>query len=303
VIEMPYDTDYREAPLAAIDTAYALTQKGADTPGAFLVPANASRITAIRIGFGSLCQDVYVGTTSAVHLYGGGIEIGEGYFVGPMSAMGSAANTSGHVLQTDPMIYRTNIQVKGGGSISAEAFMHGEDPVSGHVMLLLEYDGIPGRIVDSDYREETAGAAANTYTRLGVRGAGVAEQDFLPSGPIGEVIAGFIVDPDGHATASYTIAPEIQLTGKGLKVSGNYNFAAAWGGIGPDTDISGGDLLINPSRYVTPGIEINAGNRIRASAQNIESTSEGHAGNRIRASAQNIESTSEGHAICGLCYI
>ena len=281
---MVYDTDYREAPLAAIDTAYALTQQGADTPGAFIVPTTASKLTAIRIGFGSLQQDLYVGTTSAVHLSGSGIVIGEGYFVGPMSAMASAAATSGHVLQTNPMVYKTNIPVKPGGSFSAEAFMHGEDPVSGHVFLQIEYDGMPGRIVDSDYREETAGGTANTLTRLGVRGAGSAELDMAPPSTIGEVIFGFIVDPDGHATASYTIAPALHLSGPGLLNAGNYKFIGACGGIGPDVDVAGGDLLINPTRYVTPGIAIKRGSR-------------------IRAQAQNIESGSEGHAICGLCYV
>ena len=46
---MVYDTDFREAPCAAVDTAYPLTQRGADTPGSFVVATTASKITAIRI--------------------------------------------------------------------------------------------------------------------------------------------------------------------------------------------------------------------------------------------------------------
>jgi len=201
-----------------------------------------------------------------------------------MMAVASAGASSGHVLQANPMVYKTNIPVKPGGQFNAEAFMHGEDPVSGHIVLGIEYDGFPGRIIDSDYREETVGGTANALTRLGVRGAGVAEQDFSPPSTIGEVISGFIVDPDGHATDSFTIAPAIHLSGTGLLISGNYRFPGPWGGIGPDVDVAGGDLLIHPKRYVTPGIAIKLGSR-------------------VRASAQNIESASEGHAICGLCYI
>ncbi|MFX0205872.1 MAG: hypothetical protein ACFFDT_07775 [Candidatus Hodarchaeota archaeon] len=284
---MVNDSDYREAPLAAVDTTYPLTQKGADTPGPFIVPSTAKMITKIRINFGSLEQDLYTGTTTAVHIFGGGlVNVGLGWFVGPMMACASAANTSGPVLQMNPFEYRTRIPVVPGQQISAEGFMHGEDPVSGHICLGLEYDGpFPGRIVDSDYREETVGAAANTYTRLGVRGAGVAEPDFSPKGTIGEVISGFIVDPDGHATDSFTIAPVIKLTGEGLLINGNYDYPGPWGLVGPDVDVAGGDLLIHPTRYET----------------NIPVKKS--AGATIRASGQNVESASEGHAICGLCYL
>jgi len=282
---MGHDTAIREAPLAAIDTMYPLTQRGADTPGPVDVPSHVSMLTGIRIGLGSLHQDLYVGTTSAIHIFGGGLKgVGYGWFVGPMMAHASAGASSGHVLQSEGMYYNTAIPLNPGGEISLEGFIHGEDPVSAHIIVCLEFDGFPGRIVDSDYREETVGGTANAFTRLGVRGAGVAESDFAPTKKIGEVIAGFIVDPDGHATDSFTIGPVIQLTEGGLLINGSYRYAANWGGIGPDVDVAGGDLLINPVRYEMPGIPINPKGR-------------------IRASAANIESASEGHAICGLCYV
>lgn len=281
---MVYDTDYREAPLAAIDTAYPLTQQGADTPGPFIVPTTASKITGIYIGLGSLVQDVYVGTTSAVHLFGSGITIGEGYFPGPMMNAASAAATCGGYAQASPMKYKTNIPVKGGGTFSAEAFIHGEDPVSAHVILMIEYDGVPGRIRDCDYREETIGAAANTLTRLGVRGAGVAEPDFNPVGTIGEVIFGAIMDPNGDAAASFTSAPALHLSGAGLLVNGNYKFIGACGFEQPDNDIAGNQAqILSPERYIC-NIQVKVGSQIRASAQNLES---------ILSS----------HAICGLAYV
>jgi len=281
---MVYDTDYREAPLAAIDTAYALTQKGADTPLAFVVPTTVSRITGLYIGLGALVQDLYVGTTSAVHLFGGGIVLGEGYFPGPMLNAASAAATCGGYAQASPMKYKTNIPVKPGGTFNAEAFIHGEDPVSAHVILMIEYDGVPGVIKDCDYREETVGAAANTLTRLGVRGAGVAEPDMKPVSTIGEVIFGAIMDPNGHATDSFTSAPALHLTGPGLLINGNYQFIGACGFEQPDNDVAGNQAqIINPERYIC-NIQIKKGSDIRASAQNLES----------------ILST---HAICGLAYV
>jgi len=281
---MVYDTDMREAPLTDIDVAVALTQKGADTPGPIIVPTTVSRITGIYIGLGALVQDVYIGTTSAIHLKGGGIVIGEGYFPGPMLNAASAAATCGGYAQASPMKYKTNIPVKAGGSIEVEGFIHGEDPVAAHLIVMIEYDGVPGLIKDCDYREETVGAAANTFTRLGVRGAAVAEPDMKPPSTIGEVIFGAIMDPNGDATASFTSAPHMHLTGPGLLINGNYDFIGACGFEQPDNDIAGNQAqIINPERYIC-NIQIKKGSDIRVSAQNIQS----------------ILST---HAICGLAYI
>ena len=64
-------SDFREAPMAAVDTAYPLTQKGALTPGAFVVPKNAQRITAIKIFISGIATDVVTGSTCAVNLQSG----------------------------------------------------------------------------------------------------------------------------------------------------------------------------------------------------------------------------------------
>ena len=275
---MANDYDFRECPCAAVDTAYPMTQQGADTPGAFDVPTTASRITAIRIFISGLSTDVVTGTTCAVHLYGGGIVIGEGWFPGPLCSESGAAATSGGFAYAGSMIYKTNIPVKGGGKISADAFVHGEDMGTAHMLLELEYDGEPGRIVDCDYREDDIGAAANALVTLATRGAAVAEGDFKPAfGTICEIIVGAALDPTGDAANGLVFAPAFQLSGPGLMLAGNYKFLGPAGPTQPDTDVSGiQSVIINPERYLT-NIRVKVGNAIRVQAQNIESINPGHA--------------------------
>jgi len=273
-----YASDWRESgAMAAIDTAYTCTDKGADAPGHFIVPAGCTKLTKVTIGLASLVQDLYIGTTSAIKLAGAGIAK-ECYFAGPMFNTGSAGATSGHTLQGPPMVYKTNIDVKGGNEIKCTAFIHGEDPVSAHVIVGLEYDGIPGRIKSADYREETTGTAANTEVTLATRGDEGAVGDMTPQGTIVEIVVGFINDPDGHATDSFNVLPVIELTGNGLNNANNaLGFIAHCGAQGPDTDVAGGDTYTNPVRYEVPGIRTKVNGKIRARGQNVESISEGHA--------------------------
>ena len=282
---MVYDSDYREAPLAAIDTAYPLTQQGADTPGAFVVPTTASRITEIKIGFGSIATDVIMGATSAIKLEGTGLRVPAVFLVGPMIAAAGAAATDGGFAVTQSMKYKTNIGVVGGNTIEVTGYMHGEVIGIGHLVVTIIYDGVPGKIVGGDYREETTGAAANTLVTLGRRGA-VAEGDIIPAGTIGEIVFGAIPDPVGHASDGLLIAPTLHLSGNGLLVNGNYKFTGSVGSQHPDTDIVGtGALALLPERY-----ECGSGIATKANG-------------RIRAQAQNIESIQSIHAIVGLCYV
>lgn len=276
-----YDTDYREAPCAAVDTAYALTAQGADTPGAFIVPSTASMITALRIFVSGIVTDVVTGSTIAVQIQGSGLRgVGDGWFVGPLLSCAGAAATSGGFDYRDGMIYKTRIPVVPGAPFNATAYINGEDAGTAHVLLEVEYDGVPGLIVDGDYREGDIGAAANTLVNLTARGPATDEGDFRPAGrTIGEIVFGAALDPTGDAANGLVFAPALHLTGNGLVNAGNYNIVGPSGPTQPDTDVSGGQQVVcNPTRRICgSGIATKANGTIRAQAQNIESINAGHA--------------------------
>lgn len=274
---MATDWDFRECPLAAVDTMYPMTQCGADTPGAFIVPTTARAITAIKIFISGISTDVITGTTCAVHLFGAGIKCPNGWFVGPLCSESGAAATSGGFAYAGGMVYKTNIGVNPGGVFSAEAVVNGEDMGTAHMQVLIEYDGVPGQIKDGDYREGDIGAAANTPVALTARGPAVDEGDFIPSGEICEVVFGAALDPTGDAANGLVFAPALQLSGNGLLNQGNYRLLGPSGPTQPDTDVAGNQsVVVNPERYIG-SIPIKSGSRIRASAQNIESINPGHA--------------------------
>lgn len=279
---MVYDTDFRECPCAAVDTKYQMTQKGADTPGAFIVPIGATRITTIKIFISGISTDVVTGTTCAVHFSGTGIKIGEGWFPGPLCSESGAAATSGGFDYRGPMIYKTNIPVVGGAQINAECVVNGEDMGTAHMLTLLEFDGEPGKIVDCDYREDDIGAAANTPVALTHRADAIDEGDFKTgSRIICEVVFGAALDPTGDAAAGLVFAPAAQLSGIGLVTSGNYSFLGPSGPTQPDTDVAGNQSVVQPlERYLC---------KIQTKGN-------------IHATAQNIESINPSHAIIGLCY-
>lgn len=279
-----YDSDFRECPCAAVDTAYPLTQQGADTPGAFIVPTTASRITGIRISISGISTDVVTGTTCAVHIYGGGIKLPNGWFPGPLCSESGAAATSGGFDYKEGMLYKTNIPVSPGGSFNADAFVHGEDMGTAHMSLEVEYDGEPGRVTDCDYREDDIGAAANTLISLVTRGAAVNEGDFRPSGNIVEIVFGAALDPTGDGANGLVFMPAFQLSGAGLIAAGNYKWIGPSGPTQPDTDVAGNQSVVLPLTRRIVNIPTKAGN------------------STIRAQAQNIESINPGHAILGLCY-
>lgn len=272
---MTYAADYREAPAAAIDTAYALTQQGANTPGAFVVP-NASKLTEIRIGLGGISADTVAEIVSYVHIYGGGVALGEGWFAGPIGGTAGAAATSGGYSHGKLMVYKTNIAVKVGGQINADAYVSGTDAGTAHVALGLIYDGIPGRIKDADIREGDL-TAANTLVACQNR-AGAASGNFKPLSQIVEVVFGVALTPTGHATAGLVAGAALHLSGGGLGVAGDKKFLGNWGFVEPDTDVHGPGIDQSvPERYETPGIPINPNGEIVAEAQLIESTQAGNA--------------------------
>lgn len=261
-----------------------MTQQGADTPGQFVVPTTASRITTIKIMISGIATDVVTGSTCAVKLSGVGIKVGEGWFVGPLISIAGAAATAGGFEYSQGMVYKTNIPVVGGASFLAEAVVNGEDLGTAHMLLLVEYDGVAGRVVDGDYREVDNGAAANTLYTAVYRGAAVDEGDFKTGGrTIIEVVFGAALDPTGDAANGLVFAPAAQLSGSGLVAAGNYKFLGPAGPTQPDTDVSGNQQTIcNPERYIT----------------NIATKS----GGTVRAQVQNIESINPSHAIIGLLY-
>lgn len=281
---MTYDTDFRECPCAAVDTGYPMTQKGANTPGDFVVPTTASRITAIKINISGIATDVVTGTTCAVHLTGGGLKgVGEGWFAGPLCSESGAAATSGGFDYRDGELYKTNIPVNAGGQFAAVAYVNGEDMGTAHMLLWIEYDGDPGIITDADYREGDIGAAANTLVALIARGDNAAANNFKPKGRIVEVRFGAALDPTGDAAAGLVFAPHATLSGPGLFAAGNYDFLGPSGPTQPDTDVAGNQSVVQPlSKYA-----VNIGVKV---------------GSDIVASAENIESINPGHAIVALCY-
>lgn len=275
-------SDYRECPCAAVDTAYAMTQQGANTPGAFIVPKNAQYITALKIFISGISTDVVTGTTCAVHLVGLN---GDQWWPGPLCSESGAAATSGGFAYADAMIYQTKIPVTGVTQFDAEAFVNGEDLGTAHMLLQVEYDGVPGRASQCDYREDDIGAAANTLVALVTRGAAAAAGNFRPNGrTIVEVVFGAALDPTGDAANGLVFAPALHLQGGGLIAGGPYRFLGPAGPTQPDTDVSGNQSTIVALSRVIPG------SGIRTQIGEVEATS------------QNIESINPGHAIVGLLY-
>lgn len=274
---MVYDADYREVAMAAVDTEYAMTAQGADTPNDFDVPTNVLRITEIRIGLGGINgPDTITGTTSAIHLSGSGITIGEGYFPGPTMSNSGAAATAGGFDTFNLQKYEVNIPVKPGGKIHAAAMIHGEDPGTAQMFLTLVYDGpVIGKIRDYDYREIDIGAAANTLYAVVDRWGTAAYGDFRPVGTIGEIVIGNAVDPTGDANNPLGVGTAVHLTGSGLVNAGNYKYIGPCGVVCPDTDVTPAMIVRQLERYVT-NIQVKLGSTIRASAQNIESIQVGH---------------------------
>lgn len=263
---MPYDSDYRENDITALDTATALDEQGADSPGGFDVPVDARNITEIIIAAGiDPTADSLLGFSTAIRLSGSGIDIGEGFFPGPVGSVAGAAATSSGLIYAQPQRYKCKIPVEGGGPISAEGYMHGEDMGSLHLGVQLVYDGVPGRIIDMDYREADL-AAANTLVNLNTR-AGKTERDFnISKNKIAEVHFGSGLKV---VAGPLRMAPALHLSGPALVQGGNYKFLGPWGGVQDDPTISGASVIEALTKHECD-IQVKKGNKLRAQAQLIE---------------------------------
>ena len=275
---MPYDSDYREAVLTALDTPVDLTEQGGDSPGSFDVPMGVSKITEILIAIGvDATADTLLGFSTGLHLSGGGIDIGEGYFPGPTGLISGAAATSAGVHAGQPQRYKTNIPVSGGGGIKATGYMHGEDVGALQMLVQLVYDGVPGKIIDMDYREADL-TAANTLVNLNTRG-GATERDFdISHSKICEVHFGCGLK---SVAGPLTFAPTLHLSGPALLAGGNYKFLGPAGGVQDDVAISGQMQISQLTRHESD-IAMKKGNKLRAQAQLIE------------------DDPGTGYAICGI---
>ncbi|GAF97458.1 unnamed protein product, partial [marine sediment metagenome] len=124
-----YDIDYREEDLVLINTAYNLINKGPDALGAFFVPGDAQRITAVRIHTAAdWVADDPSGFSSAVHLTGMGLKNRDkNYaFPGPFAfTTPDNADTSSGAYVGDAVTYRCNIPVIGGNEIVAMGYYWG----------------------------------------------------------------------------------------------------------------------------------------------------------------------------------
>ncbi len=265
-----YDVDSREANIASLETATPLTALGAATPGVFVVPTHAKRITEIIIALAPVpTVDNIMGATTSIHITGSGVVLGEGWFIGPGFTTGGAGTTTPGGGFEHPQRYQTNIPVKGGGQFNIDGFMLGEDVGAIHLIVTVVYDGIPGKIIDADYRSIDL-TTTNTPVQLAERGAAIVEGDMRPSySRIGEIH----VNVAAKITAGNAgVGTMFKLSGAGLRVTGNYNFVGPTIAINDDTAISLNCKNINPFRYICGpnGLQVNVNNAIRAEAMMIE---------------------------------
>lgn len=262
-----YAIDYRENDVTALDTQTALTEQGADSPGAFVVPMNASAITEIILAASpDFTADAAHACTTAVRLTGPGLAAPESWIAGQSTLTFGAAATSAGQGNEPPMRVLCNIPVNPGQRINAYGFMHGSaDMGSVRVNVSLVYDGpVRGNAKYFDYREGDT-AAANTLVTLANRG-GVAEGDFdVGAGVITDVIINVtnvgVAGPLGATTAHHFSGSGL-ATANPLKFLGNSLYTQ------DDSAISGKGAVTNAMQYKTD-IPTQSG-LIRVQAQEIE---------------------------------
>ena len=263
-----YDIQFRENDVTALDTATGLTEKGADSPGAFVVPMHASAITEVMIGaVGDYTADAAHNFLAAVRLTGPGLNAPESWLIGPAGSTDGAAATTAGMGGTDNIKrYVCNIPVVKGQRINAYGFMHGSaDCGSIRVGVWLVFDGpVKGNAKYYDYREGDS-AAANTPVTITGRG-GIAEGDFdVGSGTICDVAVVVSNCPVAGPLAALTLH---KFSGNGLVVAGDYEFA----GNGLFTQ---DDITISGTSWTSTGIDYKTSistknGAIRVQVQEIE---------------------------------
>jgi len=259
---MVYDVVSRENDITALDTAANLTELGADSPSAIIVP-DASHITEIRIGVSAdLTADTLLGFSTGLHMFG---SCGDQWLAGPVGAVGGTATTSAGLKISKPTVIFCNIPVKKGEQINLQGFMHGEDVGSLRMMVTVVFDGpIAGPCSRFDYREQDL-ASANTPVTLNTRG-GVAEGDFKVSNEtIKEVYVGAGNKPVAGPLAATT---HFKLSGNGLRVAGNYDFQGNGLATQDDITASGALNIEDLVKYATE-IGVKEG-QVRVQAQEVE---------------------------------
>lgn len=279
-----FASDYLEVAMADDVTLYDVTEQGANTKNYISVPQGAQFITAVKIGVGVIAADVITGNTFTVHLVG---PKGSQIYAGPLMSNAGAAATAGGIAYSKPEVYQTRIPVAGLNQVGIQANFSGDDPGTAHVIVALEFDGVPGMITDADCREIAIGAAANTLLALTTRMNTTGYGNFKATGKmIKEIRFGAALDPEGNATAGLIFMPTCHLSGEGLVTSRKpIKIIGPSGGTGPDTDVHGPGMVIANLERVVPG----PGIRTNQSGE-------------IEATAQNIESINAGQAICCLCF-
>lgn len=262
-----YDLQFRENDVTALDTATGLTEKGADSPGAFTVPNHAAAITEIIIQAApDYTADDEYNYLVGVRLTGSGLNAPESWLVGPAGFVSGAAATTAGMGHVEPTRYVCNIPVNKGKKINAYGYMHGSaDCGSVRVGVTLIFDGdVKGKAKYYDYREGDT-AAANTPVTLTGRG-GVAEGDFQVSGgSICEVFINVSLCPVAGPLGALTLH---KFSGNGLVVAGDYEFPGP--GLFTQDDITISGTASDCNGMVFKGTIATQTGEIRVQAQEIE---------------------------------
>lgn len=262
-----YATRSRENAGGTLDTAFNLTELGANSPGSVIVP-RASMLTGIKIVVGpDWTADAAYAFTSALRLVGLG---GQQSYPGPcMYTLGVGTGSSGSQAAV-PINYKTRIPVTPGQAIDLQGFMHGEDVGELHMLVTLEFDGYPGVIRDMDYREETL-AAANTPVVLGAKWGSAHAYIQPATRQIGEIhvngapklIAGPLAAPTLFEIFGDAIPEVQQFAGPSFASQDDLLQTTSSGGPGPGS-------LPNTIYYIPPDkMPLKSGN-FQAQAQMIE---------------------------------
>ncbi len=265
---MVYDADFREATQAALETATPLINVGAAAPGNFVVPTTAKRITELRFGIALSCaDDTLFGANCSFHIHGGGVNLPEGWFLGPSLTSSAIGAASGNRCGDRTQKYLTNIPVNPGGQFAIDGYMLGEDIGSMQMLAGVVYDGpVVGRIVDMDYRSIDL-ASVNTWTQLTERGAATVEGDIRPYKPvIGELYFG--IGAKITVGAANVTSHAFRVSGPGLVHAGNYRFIHGLS-VGSSTE-SGADTFISElERYICE-IPVKVNNAVRVEGNMME---------------------------------
>ena len=256
----------RENTGAAVDTAIHLTELGGDSPGNPRVPEHVTRLTKVLVNaapdYGT-SEDL--GFISALTVAGNGLLMSKQRFLGPGgSSLGSTA--WGHHALSEPGVYYVNMPVMPGGILECDGYMHGEDIGDITINCGLTFDGPPGPIMFSDYRE-TDLATANKKEPIDDYEATAGQLFDLPGyNVIVDVALCFGIKP---ATGQ-----DVRIGGVFMELSGALQFSGPYehmchAGASVETGSAGDAFQIKPTHDRTL-IPVKRTGQITASGQMIE---------------------------------